>query len=505
MSGRGYQGCDALTPALCFSLRARDLDLGLRVPHLCESGGRFRPDLLILIRVTMRPKTLAQILLLASVGVAVSIAARAQTPASTAIPASPASRLNPGGRLADPEPASQAGFPHDLYRWVLPDDNLERPPAKIALGRALFFDRRLSADDKESCSTCHDPEKGFTDQLPTSMGIHNQFGKRNAPTIVNATFNILQFWDGREPTLEEQARRPILNPIEMGMPDEKSVVDKLTAAPEYQKAFVEVFGHPPNYDDMVKAIASFERTQVAFDSSFDKFMAGDDKALTEQQQHGWSLFNGKGRCMSCHGVNPVQPMFSDNRFHNIGVSAHNQDFVGLARNALKVIAGGGNAAEQIDQLAIQTDMSELGRFLVTKEPHDIGAFRTMGLRNLLVTEPYFHDGSQATLWDTIDHYNKGGVQNPYLDGGIVPLGLSEPEIDDLVAFLKSLTSPRYADAAEHEYAAQLARAKTDRPQRDVDAAMGLKGRNGPGLAGPFGDIGPGPDQMQENPALLGGD
>jgi cytochrome c peroxidase len=265
MSGRGYQGCDALTPALCFSLRARDLDLGLRVPHLCESGGRFRPDLLILIRVTMRPKTLAQILLLASVGVAVSIAARAQTPASTAIPASPAPRLNPGGRLADPEPASQAGFPHDLYRWVLPDDNLERPPAKIALGRALFFDRRLSADDKESCSTCHDPEKGFTDQLPTSMGIHNQFGKRNAPTIVNATFNILQFWDGREPTLEEQARRPILNPIEMGMPDEKSVVDKLTAAPEYQKAFVEVFGHPPNYDDMVKAIASFERTQVAFD------------------------------------------------------------------------------------------------------------------------------------------------------------------------------------------------------------------------------------------------
>src|SRR5579871_2326098 len=449
----------------------------------------------------MRLKHLTRILLLASVALAASIPARAQSPAPSA---SPALDINAGGKLADPEPANQAGFPHDLYRWVLPDDNLERPAAKIALGRALFFDRRLSADDKESCSTCHDPEKGFTDQLPTSMGIHNQFGKRNAPTIVNANFNILQFWDGREPTLEEQAKRPILNPIEMGMPDEKSVIAKLNAAPEYQKAFVEVFGHPPNYDDMVKAIASFERTQVAFDSPFDKFMAGDDKALTEQQQRGWSIFNGKGRCMACHGVNPVQPMFSDNRFHNIGVSAHNKDFVGLARNALKVIAGGGNAAEQIDQLAIQTDMSELGRFLVTKQPHDIGAFRTMGLRNLLVTEPYFHDGSQATLWDTIDHYNKGGVQNPYLDGGIVPLGLSEPEIDDLVAFLKSLTSPRYADAAEHEYAAQLARSRTDRPQRDVDAAMGTKGRNDPNLSGPFGDIGPDQDQMQENPALLGG-
>ena len=208
--------------------------------------------------------------------------------------------------------------------------------------------------------------------------------------------------------------------------------------------------------------------------------------------------------MSCHGWNPTQPTFSDNRFHNIGVSAHKSDFVELARKGLRVIEQGGDP-QQIDQLAIQTDMSELGRFLVTKQPHDIGAFRTMGLRNLLVTEPYFHDGSQATLWDTIDHYNKGGVQNPYLDGGIVPLGLSEQQIDDIVAFLKSLTSPRYADAAEHEYAAQVARSKTDRPQRDVDAAMGLKGRNDTGLGGPFGDIGPDQDQMKENPALIGGD
>ena len=404
--------------------------------------------------------------------------------------------------MADPEPAKQAGFPHDLYRWVLPADNLERPPEKIGLGRALFFDRRLSQDEKESCSTCHDPEKGFTDQLPTSMGIHNQFGKRNAPTIINATFNILQFWDGREPTLEEQSKRPILNPIELGMPDEKTVVERLLAAPEYQKAFMEIFGHPPNYNDMAKAIASYERTQVAFDAPFDKFMEGDEKALTDQQKRGWSIFNGKGRCMSCHGVSAVQPLFTDNRFHNIGVSAHNKDFVDLAHKGLAIVAQGGGR-EQIDQLAIQSDLSELGRFLVTREPHDIGAFRTMGLRNLLVTEPYFHDGSQATLWDTIDHYNKGGVQNPYLDGGIVPLGLSEQQIDDLVAFLKSLTSPRYADAAEHEYAAQLARSKTDRPQRDVDAAMGTKGRIDQSLSGPFGDIGPDMDQMKEDPAQLG--
>jgi cytochrome c peroxidase len=206
--------------------------------------------------------------------------------------------------------------------------------------------------------------------------------------------------------------------------------------------------------------------------------------------------------MSCHGVNPTQPLFSDNRFHNIGVSAHKSDFVPLARKALAVLAQGGGGAEQLDRLAIQTDMSELGRFLVTKDPHDIGGFRTMGLRNLLVTEPYFHDGSQITLWDVVDHYNKGGVQNPFLDGGIVPLGLTEPEIDDLVVFLTTLTSPEYADAAQVGFKKQFKLSRTSRPQRDTAAAMGLIGRNGPDLVGPFGDIGP--DQMPENPALLGG-
>ena len=291
----------------------------------------------------MRPKQLTRILIVASLGVAASGLARAQIPSENAD--SRSRHQTPAEGWPIPNPPIRRDFHTTCIDGCCP----RQPGASAREDRAraarLFFDRRLSADDKESCSTCHDPEKGFTDQLPTSMGIHNQFGKRNAPTIINANFNILQFWDGREPTLEEQAKRPILNPIEMGMPDEKTVVDKLNAAPEYQKAFMEVFGHPPNYEDMVKAIASFERTQVAFDSPFDKFMAGDAKTLTDQQQRGWSIFNGKGRCMSCHGVNPVQPMFSDNRFHNIGVSAHNKDFVGLARKGLAIIADGGNANE----------------------------------------------------------------------------------------------------------------------------------------------------------------
>ena len=255
-------------------------------------------------------------------------------------------------------------------------------------------------------------------------------------------------------------------------------------------------------DNIEKAIAAYERTQVAFDTPFDRFMAGDQNAISASAKRGWSIFNGKGRCMSCHGWNPTQPLFTDNRFHNIGVSAHKSDFVPLARKALVLLAQGGGGSQQLDKLAIQTDMSGLGRFLVTKQPHDIGGFRTMGLRNLLVTQPYFHDGSQATLWDVLDHYNKGGVQNPYLDGGSLPLGLTEAEEDDLVAFLATLTSPEYASAAKEEYEQQFsARAPTGR-SATRRPPMGKSGR-GPGFTGPFGDMTPA--QNEENPALLGGD
>jgi cytochrome c peroxidase len=412
--------------------------------------------------------------------------------------ASPSHSQEPGP-LAEPKSEKQAGFPTDLYSWVIPPDN-QQTPAKVALGKALFFDDRLSADGKISCDHCHGPAKGFTDQLPTSMGINNQFGQRNAPTVLNALFNVTQFWDGRSPSLEAQIEGPVTNPVEMGQKSTDAAVAKIKEVPQYQKEFQEVFGRDVNFADIERAIAAYERTQFAFDSPFDKFINGDQHAISDSARRGWSIFNGKGRCMSCHGWNPTQPLFSDMKFHNIGVSAHKSDFVPLARNALVTLSRGGSS-EDIDKLAIGTDMSGLGRFLVTKQPHDIGAFRTMGLRNLLVTQPYFHDGSQQTLWDTIDHYNKGGVQNPYLDGGITPLGLTEAQEDDLIAFLTSLTSPEYEKAAKEEYDFQFKRSRTDRPQRDTAAANGDKGR-GPGLAGPFGDIGP--EQTEEDPALLGG-
>jgi len=268
-------------------------------------------------------------------------------------------------------------------------------------------------------------------------------------------------------------------------------VQKLASVPEYAAEFQAVFHRPVTYDDLGRAIAAFERTLVSGDSPFDRYMAGDEKALTASERRGWSLFNGKGRCMTCHGFNSTQPFFTDNRFHNIGIAAHKADFVDLAIKARRLVDTGN--LKQIDELAIQTDMSELGRFLVTKNYADTGAFRTSGLRNIALTAPYMHDGSLPTLWDVMDHYNKGGIQNPFLDGGMQRLGLTEPEIDDIVAFLGSLTASELKAQNAEEMRRQKELAQVKRPERDTDAAMGRKGD--------LGDVAPDPDV--KDPALIG--
>jgi cytochrome c peroxidase len=402
------------------------------------------------------------------------------------------------GPLAHPAPDDQRGFPRALFSTAVPADN-PATPDKVALGQKLFFDGRLSADGTVACATCHDPDKGFTDQRVTSVGIRGQKGQRNAPSVLNALYNDTQFWDGRAAHLEDQAKLPILNPIEMGQKAPADVVAAVAKIPEYAAAFQRVFGRPVSYDDLARAIAAYERTQTATGSRFDRFIGGDEEALSAQERRGWALFNGKGRCMSCHAWNPTQPTFTDNKFHNIGIAAHKQSFPELARKGLKLVDSG--SAESVDRAALQTDMSELGRFLVTKQPKDIGAFKTPGLRNLLVTQPYFHDGSQASLWDVVDHYNKGGVENPFLDGGINRLGMTEPEIDDLVAFMAALTSERYEALAKKELAHQRALSRTKRPERDLAAAMGKKAQSG-GLTGPFGDIAPNP--TEKDPSRIGG-
>jgi len=204
---------------------------------------------------------------------------------------------------------------------------------------------------------------------------------------------------------------------------------------------------------------------IFLDSPFDRFAAGDTKSLSPAAQRGLALFNGKARCVSCHMINSSNPIGTDNLFHNIGVSARKQNFEALAEQALRALQQSNNT-EAVDKLAIQTDMSELGRFLVTKKREDIGAFKTEQLRNVGLTAPYMHDGSLHTLWDVMDHYNKGGETNAYLDGGIEPLNLSESEINDVVAFLFALTDTRLAAQNQEALLAQQALAAKHRPFRD---------------------------------------
>ncbi|MCK9606178.1 MAG: c-type cytochrome [Methylomonas sp.] len=330
--------------------------------------------------------------------------------------------------------------------------NNPQSQAKIALGDKLFHDKRFSIDGTISCASCHDDDKAFTDNLPVSVGHHGLTGTRNAPTVINAAFYKFQFWDGREPDLEGQSKGPFINPVEAGLPSHQPILDIVRSDPDYKAAFQDVFNVADaklTMEHVAKAIASFERSIVAGNSAFDRFyFKGDQTALSEQQKRGFQLFLGQGRCVSCHVIEQDQALFTDNRFHNIGVgiNAIQADVPRLAFAFLEAKNKGGD----VDQMVL-TDKksSELGRFAVTDGISEMGAFKTPTLRNIALTAPYMHDGSLKTLKEVIIHYSNGGVTpatapvNPYLSGGIRPLNLLDSQIDDLVAFLESLTSQQY--------------------------------------------------------------
>ena len=294
----------------------------------------------------------------------------------------------------------------------IPPDN---PPTQesIALGRKLFFDARLSADDTVSCASCHDPKTSFTDAMPTAKGIKGQFGKRNAPTVVNAAYYRVLFLDGRAASLEEQVGGPIANPIEMGQTHEVTVA-KIAKIPEYKRDFEKVFG--PGAITITKiemVIASYERTMLSGDSPFDRYLYKDDKtAISDAAIRGLKIFTDKkkGNCSTCHKIGETYSLFSDGKFHNIGA--------GINANG---------------------EITDLGRYEQTGKQADKGAFRTPGLRNVALTPPYMHDGSLKTLKDVVDFYAGGGTSNAQLDPEIHELKLSGQERADLVAFLESLT------------------------------------------------------------------
>lgn len=357
-----------------------------------------------------------------------------------------------------------------MWAFLVPDDNA-MTPERVALGEALYFDPRLSRDGTVACATCHDVSRGFTDQRPVSEGVGGALGQRNAPTTMNAFFYQTLFLDGRVPDLETQAEFPPINPVEGAHPDRDAVVAAIRDVPGYQERFQEAYGAEPNYADMVRAIAAYERTLLFVDSPFDSFLDGDEDAISVRAKRGWALFNGKGRCVSCHQIFTSNPLGTDHLFHNIGVAARAQDFEELAGRALDALREQGGGTQAVDELALQTDLSELGRFLVSKDRADIGAFKTQGIRNVGVTAPYMHDGSMRTLWDVMDHYNKGGEPNPFLDGGIEPLALSEEEITDLVEFMFSMTDRRFAEENQAELERQRRIAQERRPFRDEAMAM----------------------------------
>jgi cytochrome c peroxidase len=338
--------------------------------------------------------------------------------------------VGPAAQAAGPITSLPLGLPADLWALLVPPDN-PVTPEKVALGRRLYFDTRLSMDGSVSCATCHDPARGFSDGKKVSEGVGGKKGTRNAPTVLNSIFNEFQFWDGRAESLEDQAKGPMINPLEMGMASHEVVSAAVAKVPEYRAEFLKLFGREPDINVIVQAIASFERTVVSGNSPVDRFLAGDQAALSEGARRGWVLWNGKARCNTCHALGESTPNLTDNKFHNIGVAAKAKDFASLARRAAAVT----DAAE----LAFHPEFTELGRFVVTRQPKDIGAFKTPGLRDVALTAPYMHDGSEATLMDVVNFYDRGGEPNPYLDGGIVPLKLTEQEKQDLVVFMESLT------------------------------------------------------------------
>lgn len=309
-----------------------------------------------------------------------------------------------GSAFVSPAGAADAPkAPLGLAPLSWPEEN-PYSAAKAELGRYLYFDRRLSADDTVSCASCHDPRYAFTDGAAVSTGIRSQKGNRSAPTIINRAYSLAQFWDGRAGSLEEQAKGPMANPIEMGNTHE-AIAGRLQGIAGYRPLFAKAFGTGEiTIDRTAMAIACFERTVLSGNAPYDKYKRGDKKAMTAGQVRGMAVFFDKAKCDKCHeGGN-----FTLNAYANLGVGTDKPD-------------------------------PDVGRFAVTKDPRDWGVFKTPTLREIEHTAPYMHDGSLKSLDEVVEFYNKGGIKNRNLDENIKPLNLTDQEKKDLVDFLKSLS------------------------------------------------------------------
>lgn len=322
-----------------------------------------------------------------------------------------------------------------------PEDNLVTVE-KIALGRKLFFDRRLSLNNTFSCAMCHIPEQGFSsNEMATAVGIEGRTIRRNSPTIYNISYAKLLFHDGRENSLEQQVWGPLLADNEMGNPSIGYVVDKIKSLVDYQGLFEQSFDSPPNMLTIGQALASYERSLNSANSPFDQWYFGKQKkAVTSAVKKGFSLFTGKAGCSACHTIDKDYALFSDNQLHNTGVGYQQSMGISTKTQSIQIAPGVFIEvdSEQLKSIS-ETKENDLGRYEVTQNPDDRWKYKTPGLRNINLTAPYMHNGSLSTLKDVVRFYNQGGVKNENLDGLIKPLGLTEKEIADLVEFLKALT------------------------------------------------------------------
>ncbi len=305
----------------------------------------------------------------------------------------------------------------------IPDGNLQTA-AKVELGKKLFFDRRLSGDGTMSCSTCHDPQQGFSDGLEISLNYPTTRNWRNSPTLINVAYQKFLFHDGRATSLEEQALFPMMSAFEMNQ-NLDFMEEEIRSVPEYVAMFTEIFGDPEiNRERIAQAIAAFERTIVSKDSPLDRFLLGDRQALSTEAARGYEIFTGKGACSSCHSGAHL----ADDAFHVLKVQEnpeHLQD--------PRIAATRRFVAKVSHYAEYRTLAEDPGRYLITKEQKDWKAFRTPTLREISSTGPYMHNGIYKTLDEVIEFFNAGGGQG---NSVLTPLNLSAAEKNALKVFLE---------------------------------------------------------------------
>ncbi len=348
--------------------------------------------------------------------------------------------------------AARKGQPADLIKYVtvaplgLPKiptaSNNPITSEKVTLGKKLFFDRRLSLNNTISCAMCHIPEQGFTsNELEKPVGFEGRSVKRNAPSLFNVAYLTSLFHDARETTLEHQVWHPILASNEMAMPSFGETIKKIQALDDYSGLFKLAFnGQPASITTIGQALASYQRTLVSGNSNFDRWYYGQrSDAISKQAQRGFKLFTGKAQCAICHTMNTKYALFTDNQLHNTGIGwqASMVDF----ESESVLIAPGVQmkVSSKVKEKVGNKLQSDLGYYEVTQNPADRWRYRTPGLRNVALTAPYMHDGSLGSLRQVIEFYNHGGFKNEVQSPLIRKLNLSAAEIDDIEAFLLTLT------------------------------------------------------------------